>query len=170
MTLFTAVARQRAVLCKTNLLQSYVTCYCTTETVYNKLPSACTFQLQTSSSEYSYYIWYSSKVTVKQVKLLYVTRVLATIAYDGMEEQLHTFFISALLTCGKRGPQYAVVSIWVGPIVGLDLCARRESNSNFSVVQPLTGPINYRPFITSTQHNDLQFTFECTSISSNATN
>lgn len=85
MTLFTAVARQRAVPCKTNLLQSYVTCHYTTEAVYNKLPSVCTFHLQTSS-EYSYYIWYTSKVKVKQVKLLYVNRVLATMAYDGMEE------------------------------------------------------------------------------------
>lgn len=85
MTLFTGVARQRAVLCKTNLLQSHVTLYCTTETVYNKLPSVCTFHVQTSS-DYGYYIWYTSKVKVKQVKLPYVTRVLAKMAYDGMEE------------------------------------------------------------------------------------
>ena len=54
------------------------------------------------------------------MKLLYVTRGLDTMAYDGMEEQFHTFLISALLTSGKRGPQYPLVGIWVGPTVNLD--------------------------------------------------
>jgi hypothetical protein len=128
MTLFTAVARQRAVLCKTNLQQSNVTWYSNTETVYNKLPSVCTFHRQTSSSDYSYYIQDTSKF-----KLLNETWGLTTMVCDGMEEQLHIFWISVLLISGKRGPQYRLVGIWVGPIIGLDLCPWQGSNSVFSV-------------------------------------